>query len=199
MSAIPAEKTYTVEEYLAMERSSLEGKCEFVNGQIFAMVGATREHNLIGVNITRELSNQLKGRPCEAYANDMRVKAVEARGYHYPDIAVVCGKPEFEDGQMDTLLNPTVLVEILSSSTEAYDRGDKFAAYRKIQSLREYLLVSQDKPLIERYVRQGDAWVLTEIDGLEGVVSLDAIGCVLAMSEVYDRVLQRFQHHTLLD
>ncbi|MEI7866726.1 MAG: Uma2 family endonuclease [Candidatus Methylumidiphilus sp.] len=191
MSALPAPKTYTVEQYLDLERNSLEGKCEFVDGQIFAMAGASREHNLIGVNIVRELSNQLKGRPCEAYANDMRVKAAEAKGYHYPDIAVVCGKPEFEDGQMDTLLNPAVLVEILSSSTEAYDRGDKFSGYRKIHSLREYILVSQDKPLIERYIRQGDAWVLTETSGLDGVVNVETIGCVLAMSEVYDRVFDK--------
>ncbi len=185
MSAILAQKTYTVEEYLAMERSSLEGKCEFVDGQIFAMVGASREHNLIGVNIASELRTQLKDRPCETYANDMRVKAAEAKGYHYPDIVVVCGKPEFEDGHLDTLLNPTVLVEILSPSTEAYDRGGKFAAYRKIQSLHEYLLVSQAEPFIERYVRQGEAWVLTETAGLEGLVNLDSIGCVLAMNEVY--------------
>ncbi len=188
MSAIPAQTVYTAEEYLGMERNSLEGKCEFVNGQIFAMVGATREHNLVGVNITRELSNQLKGRPCEAYANDMRVKAAEAKSYQYPDIAVVCGKPEFEDGHLDTLLNPVLLVEILSSSTEAYDRGDKFAGYRKIPSLREYLLVSQDKPLIERYLKQDQAWVLTETEGLDGVVKLEGIGCMLAMREVYDRV-----------
>ena len=185
MSAIPAKKTLTVEEYLAMERSSQEGKCEFVDGQIFAMVGASREHNLIGVNITRELSNQLKGKPCEAYANDMRVKAAEAKGYHYPDIVVVCGKPEFEGGHLDTLLNPTVLIEILSSSTEAYDRGGKFAAYRKIQSLHEYLLVSQEEPFIERYVRKGEAWVLTETAGLDGLVNLDSIGCFLALNEVY--------------
>ena len=185
MSAIPAKKNYTAEEYLAMERSSLEGKCEFVDGQIFAMVGASREHNLIGVNIASELRTQLKDRPCETYANDMRVKAAEAKGYHYPDIVVVCGKPEFEDGHLDTLLNPTVLVEILSPSTEAYDRGGKFAAYRKIQSLHEYLLVSQAEPFIERYVRQGEAWVLTETAGLEGLVNLDSIGCVLAMNEVY--------------
>ena len=191
MSALPDPKTYTAEEYLALERSSLEGKCEFVDGQIFAMAGASREHNLIGVNIAGELRGQLKGRPCEAYANDMRVKAAEAKGYHYPDISVVCGKPEFEDGQMDTLINPTVLVEILSSSTEAYDRGDKFAGYRKIHSLREYILVSQDKPLIERYIRQGDAWVLTETEGLDGAVNVETIGCVLAMSEVYDRVFDK--------
>jgi Uma2 family endonuclease len=188
MSAIPHQKTYTAEEYLALERSSLEGKCEFVDGQIFAMAGASREHNLIGVNIAGELRSQLKGKPCEAYSNDMRVKAAEAKGYHYPDIAVVCGKPEFEDGQMDTLLNPTVLVEILSSCTEAYDRGDRFAGYRKIPSLREYILVSQDKPLIESYVRQGNAWILTEIKELEEVVNLETIDCFLAMKEVYDKV-----------
>ncbi|MCX7112564.1 MAG: Uma2 family endonuclease [Proteobacteria bacterium] len=191
MSALPAPKTYTVEQYLDLERNSMEGKCEFVDGQIFAMASASREHNLIGVNISGELRNQLKGRPCEAYANDMRVKAAEAKGYHYPDISVVCGKPEFEDGQMDTLLNPAVLVEILSSSTEAYDRGDKFSGYRKIHSLREYILVSQDKPLIERYIRQGDAWVLTETEGLDGVVNVETIGCVLAMIEVYDRVFYK--------
>lgn len=152
------------------------------------MVGATREHNLIGVNIAAELRSQLKARPCETYANDMRVKAAEAKGYHYPDLVVVCGKPEFEDSHGDTLLNPTVLVEILSSSTEAYDRGGKFAAYRKIPSLREYLLVSQDQPLIERYAKEGDAWMLTETEGLEGMVKVDAIGCVLAMREVYDKL-----------
>ena len=185
MRAIIAQQTYTVEEYLAMERSSLEGKCEFVDGQITPMMGGNRLHNIINVNIASELSNQLKGRPCETYANDMRVKAVEAKGYHYPDIVVVCGKPEFEDGHLDTLLNPTVLVEILSSSTEAYDRGGKFAAYRNIQSLHEYLLVSQEEAYIERYVRQGEAWVLTETAGLDGSVNVDAIGCVLAMNEVY--------------
>ncbi len=188
MSANPVQKSYSAEEYLALERSSLEGKCEFVNGQLFAMVGAGREHNLIAVNIASELRQQLKGRACEAYANDMRVKAAEAKAYHYPDITVVCGKPEFEDRQLDSLLNPIALVEILSPSTEAYDRGGKFAAYRKIASLREYLLVSQDKPLIERYVRLGAAWVLTETSELEGMVNLDAIGCGLAMGEVYYNV-----------
>ncbi len=192
MSAIPANKTFNEEEYLALERSSMETKCEFIDGQIFAMVGATREHNLIGVNLTRELSNQLKGKPCEAYANDMRVKAAKAKRYQYPDIVVVCGKPEFEDEKFDTLLNPTVLVEILSSSTEAYDRGDKFSGYRKIPSLIEYLLVSQEKAMIEKYIKQDNCWVLTEIAGLDGVVHLESIGCMLAMNEVYDRVFDSF-------
>ena len=188
MSAIPAQTIYTVEEYLATQRSALAEKCEFIDGQIYAMGGASREHNLISVNIAAELRNQLKGRPCETYANDMRVKPIAAQRYYYPDIAVVCGKPEFEDGHADTLLNPVVLIEVLSDSTEAHDRGGKFTSYRRIATLREYLLVSQDQPLVEHYVRQGDAWVLTEAAGLDNAVDLQAIGCALPLREVYDRV-----------
>jgi Uma2 family endonuclease len=111
MSAIPAQRTYTAEDYLALERNSSAAKCEFINGQIFAMTGANRKHNLINVNIAANLSTQLKGRPFETYVSDMRVKAAEANSYLYPDVSVVCGKPEFEDAHVDILLNPTVLVE----------------------------------------------------------------------------------------
>ncbi len=188
MSAIPAQDFHTVEDYLAMERSSLDVKHEYVDGKIYAMVGASREHNLIAVNIARELSSQLNRRPCEAYVNDMRVKPQQAKRYYYPDLVVVCGKPVFEDDHNDTLLNPGLLIEILSASTEAYDRGGKFTAYRRIESLREYLLVAQDKPFIEHYLRQGGVWVLTETEGLEDAVRLESIGCILSMNEVYDRV-----------
>ena len=119
----------------------------------------------------------------------MRIKAAEATIYHYPDVAVVCGTPQFEDAQVDTLLNPTLLIEVLSPSTEAYDRGSKFAHYRKIASLREYLLVEQDQPNIERYVRQGDVWILSEVTGIEATMSLDSIDCMLSLREVYDKVL----------
>lgn len=188
MSAVLMPNRYTAEEYLALERSATY-KSEFHNGQIYAMTGASREHNLVSGNIYRELSLQLKKRPCEAYVNDMRVKAVEARSYHYPDIAVVCATPQFEDAHGDTLLNPTLLIEVLSSSTEAYDRGGKFAHYRKIPSLREYLLVSQDQAHIERYLRQNDAWVLSEALGVEATMRLESIDCVLSLREVYDKVL----------
>jgi Uma2 family endonuclease len=187
MSAVLKQTRYTAEEYLALERSA-SIKSEFHDGQIFAMTGASRAHNLMTVNIGRELSLQLKNRPCEAYISDMRVKAANARSYHYPDIAVVCGKPEFEDAFVDTLLNPTLLVEILSPSTEAYDRGGKFAHYRKITSLQEYLLVMQDQPSIERYLRQGDVWVLSEAVGLNASLSLVSIDCILSLREVYDKV-----------
>jgi Uma2 family endonuclease len=188
MSAVLTQTHYTAEEYLALERSA-SYKSEFHDGQIYAMTGASRKHNLITINIARELSLQLKKRPCEAYINDMRVKAAQARSYHYPDIVVVCDAPQFEDAFVDTLLNPTLLVEVLSPSTEAYDRGGKFSHYRKIATLREYLLVSQDEAIIERYIRQGDVWILTEALGLEASMPLESIGCVLDLREVYDKVL----------
>ena len=188
MSAILQQTLYSAEEYLTLERSA-SSKSEFHDGQIFAMTGASRKHNLVSGNIYRELSLQLKKRPCEAYINDMRVKAAQANSYHYPDIAVVNGTPEFEDAQLDTLLNPTLLIEVLSPSTEAYDRGGKFAHYRKIDTLREYLLVVQDRPGIERYTRLGDVWILTEAEGLEASVELESIDCVLSLREVYEKVL----------
>jgi Uma2 family endonuclease len=192
MSAVLTQAHYTAEEYLTLERSA-SSKSEFHDGQIYAMTGASRKHNLITVNIARELSVQLKKSPCEAYVNDMRVKAAEARSYHYPDIVVACGTAQFEDAHVDTLLNPTLLVEVLSPSTEAYDRGGKFAHYRKIPTLREYLLVAQDQPSIERYQRQGDVWILTEAVGLDAAMSLESIGCELSLREVYDKVLDDWE------
>jgi len=191
MPAVLTQAHYTAEEYLTLERSA-SSKSEFHDGQIYAMTGASREHNLVTINIAGELRSQLKKRPCEAYVNDMRVKAVDARSYHYPDIVVVCGTPQFEDAHVDTLINPTLLIEVLSPSTEAYDRGGKFAHYRKIPTLREYLLVAQDQPSIERYLRQGDVWILTEAVGLEADVPLESIDCVLSLREIYDKVLDNW-------
>jgi Uma2 family endonuclease len=189
MSAVPAEKLRSPAEYLALERSA-EHKSEYVDGLIYAMTGASRAHNLIAVNLAVELHRQLKDRPCEAYLADMRVKAATARSYRYPDIAVVCGQPEWEDLHFDTLLNPTVLIEILSPSTAANDRGPKFAEYQRIDSLREYLLVCQDQPRIERYARREAGWLLTVTEGLDATVALDAIGCVLDLREVYRKALE---------
>jgi Uma2 family endonuclease len=188
MSTVFKQTDYTAEDYLTLERNA-PYKSEFHDGEIYAMTGASRQHNLIAFNIAGELRDQLKNRPCEAYISDMRVKAATARSYHYPDITVVCGTPQFEDAHVDTLLNPTVLIEVLSPSTEAYDRGGKFAHYRKIASLCEYLLVTQDQPSIERYLRQGDVWLLTEAVELDATVSLESIGCTLNLREVYDKVL----------
>lgn len=177
---MPTQKIYvTPEEYLARERVA-ETKSEYVRGEVFLMVGASRKHNLICVNLVRELSRRLKGRPCEVYTADMRVRIPPADRYTYPAVSVVCGEPEFEDAHGDTLLNPTVIIEVLSDSTESIDRGRKAADDRAIASLAEYLLIAQDEYRVEQYVKQADGrWLLTDIRSLDGVVELPSIGCVL--------------------
>lgn len=166
MSSLPKAR-FTPQQYLALERAA-ETKSEFFNGEIFAMAGASREHNLIATNVVRELSAQLKGRPCETYPGDMRVKVSETGLYTYPDVVVVCGEPRFEDEHGDTLLNPTLVVEVLSPSTEAYDRGEKSSHYRRLASLAEYVLIAQDRCHVERYARRPDGlWLLAEARGLD--------------------------------
>lgn len=178
---------YTVDEYLAFERGS-EVKHEYVSGLIVAMSGASRAHNLITGNVARRLGNQLEGKPCETYASDMRVRTTPSE-YTYPDVVVVCGEPEFEDAEVDTLLNPTVIVEVLSKSTEKRDRIEKLSDYRGIASLCEYILISQDKMHVERYVRAGDNnWTLSDTNQPEGTVAIASIGCELSLKDVYERV-----------
>ena len=179
----------TPQDYLEFERRS-DAKHEFLQGEMFDMAGASRSHNLIVTNLARELSLQLKGRRCEVYPNDMRVHIPESGLYAYPDAVVVCGTPRFADNARDTLLNPTALFEALSPSTEAYDRGAKFAHYRKIAELRHYVLITQDAPHIECYTRQDESrfWFLTEADGLEAEIALTEIACALKLAEVYEKV-----------
>jgi Uma2 family endonuclease len=178
----------TPEEYLALERKA-EYKSEYLNGEIFAMTGASRRHNLISTNIVRSLGNQLEAKPCELYASDMRIKISAAGLYTYPDVAVVCGEPKFEDGFFDTLQNPTLLIEILSMSTERYDRIAKSDYYRKLDSLAEHLLVAQEEYRIEQYTRQPDGhWIFAETSSLEEVVDLGSIDCSLALANVYNKV-----------
>ena len=188
MVATIQEKLYTPEEYLAIEREA-PYKSEYLYGEIFAMAGASRNHNRIQVNLARELSTQLKGKHSEALPSDMRVEANEGNQYTYPDISVVCGEAEFYDEQEDVLKNPTVLIEILSPSTERHDRGPKFTNYQAIPTLLEYVMVSQDKPRVEVYERQkNDKWLLTIYMGIDTVVPLNSIQCELHLREVYDRV-----------
>jgi Uma2 family endonuclease len=177
---------WTRESYLAFDRASDE-KHEFIDGNVCAMTGASENHNLINVNITIALGIQFRGRPCKLYANDMRVR-LPSHNYVYPDIAVVCGEAQLEDEHLDTLLNPTVIIEVLSPSTESYDRGKKFEHYRALESLQEYLLVSQEQAHIERYIRQEDGWLLTEAKGMEASIELSSIGCTLTLADVYDKV-----------
>ena len=179
---------FTTEEYLTLERKA-QYKSEYLNGEIFAMSGASRNHNLICVNISAVLHTQLRQRPCEVYAGDMRVKVSPTGLYTYPDVVVVCGEPQFEDTDLDTLLNPTLIMEVLSQSTEDYDRGTKFEHYRTLASLQEYVLVAQDKCHIVHYTRQADnTWVLSETTRREDLLHLPSIGCDLSISEVYAKV-----------
>jgi Uma2 family endonuclease len=184
-------KTFlTPAEYLAIERQN-EYRSEYIGGDMVAMTGASRRHNIIAVNITSSVDGQLADRPCEIYANDMRVRIASRReyAYTYPDVVVVCGEPQFEDDHLDTLLNPTVLVEVLSESTERYDRGKKFSFYRAIESLTEYVLVAQDEYNVERYLRQPNGrWLLSDHSSLEDVVELTSVRCTLALRDVYKKV-----------
>lgn len=183
-------KTYlTPKEYLDVERKA-EQKSEYFNGEMFAMSGASRKHNLIVTNIVAELRQQLKGRPCEVYSNDMRVKVSTTGLYTYPDVVVACDEPEFEDEHIDTLLNPTLIIEVLSDSTKAYDRGQKFGHYRGLASLAEYLLVAQDECKIEQFVKETDwQWRFSEINSHADEVKLACVQCVLQVREIYDKVL----------
>ncbi len=176
------------EEYLALERQA-EYKSEYLHGEIFAMTGASRKHNLIGGNILGELNQQLRGKPGEVYASKMRVRVSASGLYTYPDVVVVCGQPHFEDDYLDTLLNPTVLFEILSKSTERYDRIAKSDYYRTLESLTEHLLVAQDEVHVEQYIKQADGrWSLIDFSSVDATIELDSIGCSLALRDVYDKV-----------
>ena len=184
---IGAQAIFTPEEYLARERKALD-KSEYRNGQIYAMPGASRKHNLITGNTLAELNVQLRNRVCEVYPSDMRVKVSPTGTYTYPDVVVVCEEPQFEDTHFDTLLNPTVLIEVLSPSTAAYDRGEKFASYQKLDSLCEYVLISQDRVRVEYYLRQKQTWDLTEFHSLSDIFRLVSIACELSLQAIYAKV-----------
>jgi Uma2 family endonuclease len=181
-----AQKFLTENEYLALERDS-SVKSEFYKGEIFAMAGAKRTHNLIVTNLLREISAHFKGKPCKVYPSDMKVKNAKDRFFTYPDVTIVCGKAEFLNKNQDVLLNPLVIIEVLSESTEKYDRGTKFDLYRNIPSLNEYILVNSEERKIESYVREGENWVYTE--SREGQpFSIKTTEVSLDLDEVYDKV-----------
>ena len=182
-----ANEVQTEKAYLEQERSS-EIKHEYYRGEIFALPGVSRKHNLIVANLIGELRAQLKNTPCRIYASDMRLKIEKTGLFTYPDVMVVCGEERFSDDRQDTLLNPEVIVEVLSDSTEGYDRGKKFEQYRKLVSLREYVLVSQNSEKIERFLKnESGYWVLTESDEENPRLRLESIPCELSHSEVYEK------------
>jgi Uma2 family endonuclease len=182
-------KTYlTPEQYLEIERKA-KFKSEYYRGEMFAMAGAREPHVLIAGNAFGELRQQLRRRQCKAYSSDMRVRVTPAGLYTYPDIVVVCGEPRFLDDTLDTLLNPTVIVEVLSESTEVYDRIGKFELYRSLDSLAEYLMISSLRVSADLYTRQPDGrWLLTPKTSLEDSLDLESVGCNLLLADLYEKV-----------
>lgn len=178
-------------DYLAFERQSAE-RHELIDGEIVDMSGGTREHSVIAINLAGELRSALKRSPCQVFNTDLRVR-VRAQGtefYTYPDLSVACEAPQFEDEQGDTLLNPTALFEVLSDSTEGYDRGEKFARYRTIPSLQEYVLVAQKKVQVEHFHRQDDVGWLLRVLGPGDHLALPSLGCEIAVDEIYLKVFE---------
>ncbi len=187
MSALP-EKIWTPETYLAYERDS-SVRHEYLAGEIYAMAGASANHNLIVANAIGSLHAQLHQQPCFVYPSDMRLKVKRSELYTYPDISIVCGEPQFEDADSDTLLNPTVIIEVLSPSTEAYDRGKKFQHYRTLTSLQEYVLIAQDSYRVEYYSRQADdSWLLSDVNSLAATLTLLSIHCAVLIEDLYEKV-----------
>ena len=175
------------EEYLAIERQA-EHKSEYVDGVLYAMAGGSERHNLIAGNLITELNIQLRQAPCRVYPSDLKVRAPNSKRFFYPDVSVVCGETQFADAEQDVVLNPILVVEVLSESTAAFDRGKKFQSYQQIESLQEYLLVSQDEHTVEHYLRQEDGhWLYTKVSGLDESIALPAMKCRLALRDIYNK------------
>ena len=187
MSVVAVDTYITPEEYLAAERRA-KIKSEYIHGEVFAMSGASNAHNLITLDIATELNIQLRRRGCLVYSNDMRVRTKPTGSYFYPDVVVVCDKPRFEDNVFDTLLNPILIVEVLSPSTDAYDRGEKFAHYQELVSLREYVLVSQDRMRVEHHRLIETQWVGKTFEAPKDVLKFNSIECDLPLQDIYTRV-----------
>jgi Uma2 family endonuclease len=187
MSTLP-KAFLTPEQYLEIERSA-ERRSEYYRGEMFAMAGAGLAHNVLVANLVAGLHAQLRSRPCRVLPSDMRVLVAATGLYTYPDATVVCGEPQFTDQRFDTLTNPNLIVEVLSPSTEAYDRGRKFEQYGAIASLQEYLLVASDRVHVDLYTRQADGrWLLTSANRLEGKLELESVNCRVALAELYEKV-----------
>ncbi len=187
MSSLGAQTIYSPEEYLNLERKATF-KSEYLSGEILAMSGASRAHNYITLDIATEINIQLRDRDCEVFSGDMRVKDRQSESYFYTDVVIACGESQFENDTFDTLLNPVVIIEVLSPSTEIYDRTEKFNYYKQIATLKEYILVSQDKIKVEHHRIQSTQWRLREYQELQETFTLSSIGCKLSLNEVYRRV-----------
>ena len=178
----------TPEQYLEIERKA-DFRSEYFNGEMFAMAGAQRAHNQLVASLIGELGQQFRGRPCDVYPSVMRLRVSATGLYTYPDVSVACGEQRFADSSVDTLLNPSVIVEVLSPSTEAYDRGRKFEQYQSIESVREYVLVASDRVHVDLYTRLADGrWLLTSASRLEDALNLESVQARIVLSDVYEKV-----------
>ena len=190
-------KFYTPEEYLKLERAS-DTRHEYAGSEIFEMAGGSRRHNRIATNVIRLLGNQVLERECSVYGSDMRVKIASPVKYTYPDIVAVCGEEFFEDENEDTLLNPMLIIEVLSKSTEGYDRGEKFEYYQTIESFSEYVLITQEPFRVEQFVRKEQhVWTYFEFRASEDVVELNSIDCELVLRDIYHKIQQMFPKEAL--
>ncbi len=187
MTAQP-KRDMTEAEYLDHERASIT-KSDYYDGHVYAMTGAKEPHNLIAGNVIASLHGQLRRKPCRVYPSDMRVKVIQTGLNTYPDVVVLCGLPQFVDEKRDTITNPIVIIEILSPSTERYDRGMKFRHYRSIETLRDYILIAQDRQHIEHYTRhENGQWLFEETSINEERISIQSIECVLSLEDTYEKV-----------
>ena len=184
MTSIAAQTLLTPEEYISAERKATL-KSEYLSGEIVAMSGASLEHNLITVNTTTSLYNQLIDQGCMVFSSDMRVGIDSGGAYLYPDVSVVCDRPRFEDDVLDTLLNPIIVIEVLSPSTEGYDRGEKAERYKKLDSLREYILISQDRYNVEHYTVEEGIWSVKELNDLNDTLRLTSVEAELPLQQLY--------------
>jgi Uma2 family endonuclease len=188
MVAIPKPPYITPQQYLEQEQTA-EVRSEYWNGEIVAIAGGTRNHNQIIRNLNRRLGNLLEGSPCKPFSSETGVRVSDCNTYFYPDAIIVCGEAEYEETEAETLLNPTVILEVLSPSTEAADRGRKFACYRTLASLQYYLLIEPDMPAIDLYTREANGiWQFSTLTGLDAILTLDRLGIALPLTEIYQAV-----------
>lgn len=191
---------FTPEEYLAFERGA-ETKHEYLDGQIYAMAGASPQHNQICFNLAGELHPQLKGTSCYGLTSDQKIRTDPMDLFSYPDLIIVCGQPKFHDKHRDVILNPQVIIEVLSPTTEAFDRGEKFVRYQRLKSLSDYIMVAQDRPSVEHYVKQKGKrpWLFTVETEISAEIVIDSIKCKLKLADIYDRVIFPPRHPLMFE
>ena len=181
------EKFITPEEYLAREAQA-EYKSEYHNGEMFALAGGSANHNQLTFNVAKAFDRLLAQKPCRVFIDDMRLNVKQSGLYTYPDVMVVCGKAEFAPGRDDTVTNPIVIVEVWSDSTKAYDRGEKFAMYRQIPTLQEYVMIDQSQFYVEHFRRDGNFWVLETLDAMDAILVLPSLQCEMPLAAIYEKV-----------